>query len=597
MTLAAAPGGLPDTLTSLDRALAGFLQSLQPSQEPRHAWLAALASHQFGRGHACLDLVALAVEPARVLGWPADKAALVPPDLPAAAATLPWCRGADSPLVLDPDGRRLYLRRAWQAEQRILAQLALRQAAQPPVPADLSARLDALFPGPTPDGGPDRQREACEVAARHAFTVITGGPGTGKTTTVARLLSLLAREATQRGQSLRVHLAAPTGKAASRLSQSIAEQLPKLPPEGRELIPTTATTLHRLLGLRSGAAAGAAVKRALVTDLVIVDEASMIDLEMMASLLEAVPASARLVLLGDKDQLASVEAGAVLAQLCERADLQSQIVRLTYSHRFAGGSAVGQWASALNAGDATAVRQLWEALPAWEVGQDLPIRRLPAKGATGGDAAAAFDAAVRQGWRLWREHMAALREGGAHCDDATARELLKEFARFQVLCALRNGPAGAEGLNAQVARALGFGREAWYAGRPVMVTRNDYALQLMNGDIGLCLPRDGQLRVAFRSAEGGAEAPLRWVLPARLEHVDTVFAMTVHKSQGSEFRQVLLVLPERGSPVLTRELLYTGLTRARQGVVWRVPELAVLQEAVTQRVLRAGGLGGRPLTC
>ncbi|MEY5098425.1 MAG: hypothetical protein RJA36_1144 [Pseudomonadota bacterium] len=594
-------------LSALDRAFAAFLEQQQPGAGPAHGWLAALVSHQMGRGHTCLDLQALADEPQRLLGWESEAVACLPRELATLAPSLPWIRGEHSPLVLD--GARLYLRRAWQAEQDIRAALRERLARSCERPADLAQRLDRLYP-PGADGL-DWQKVACALAARSQLTLITGGPGTGKTTTVVRLLALLQSEAGARGQPLRIHLAAPTGKAASRLSQSIGSAIARLPAGMGEGIPTEALTLHRLLQLTPGAPQRGVT--GLATDLVVVDEASMIDLEMMARLLAAVPQDARLILLGDKDQLASVEAGAVMAQLCEGADaggysadsvewvraqtgqdiaawrgaggaLAQQTVMLRHSRRFASGSGIGRWANAVNAGDRKAVQALWNDCTPWQPGDGADVERLALDRLPSQE----FGRCLRAGWSGWLERLAALRQSGADCSDAEALELLAAFGRFQLLCALRSGAWGVEALNQQAERSLGFPGDAWYAGRPVMVTRNDYHLRLMNGDIGMCLPHGGGLRVAFADAQGG----VRWVLPSRLEAVETVFAMTVHKSQGSEFAHVLLVLPERQAPMLTRELLYTGITRAMRRLTLLVPQPGVLLESARQRVLRSSGLSG-----
>jgi len=575
--------GLP--FTALDRAFARFLAGCEPSADPRHAWLAALASHQLGRGHACLDLVQFTAAAGELLAWDADALRAIPGSLVAAAASLPWCQGDTSPLVLDDSAapRRLYLRRAWDAERRILARLAERQALPIQAPIDLDALLDRLFPPPPASAaaGIDHQREACAVAAKHRFAVITGGPGTGKTTTVVRLLALIAADARARGRPFVARLAAPTGKAASRLGQSIAAQLARLPEDLAAGLPTEASTLHKLLGLRGDARDVAPAP--LAADLVVVDEASMVDLEMMARLLDAVPVGARLILLGDKDQLASVEAGAVLSQLCERASLRDQIVTLRVSHRFTADSSIGRWASQVNAGDAAAVLAAFDTTPGWSQTANVPITRLRAASLR----TAEFETCVQAGWSAWRSRLARCLASQDSCSDADADALLTDFAAFQVLAALRAGPWGVGQLNARIQRGLGFSsREAWYPGRPVMVTRNDYALALLNGDIGITLPRDGGLRVVFRDASGA----LRWVLPSRLEDVETVFAMTVHKSQGSEFQDLLLVLPDMPSPVLTRELLYTGLTRAMQRLTLLAPSREVLRGAITARVRRSGGL-------
>ena len=565
--------------SDLDRAFVAFLLATQPSDDVRHAWLAALASHQYGQGHACLDLQALQHNAADTLAWNSEQLQLLPPDVTAAAATLPWAQQPNSPLVLV--GHRLYLRRPYSAEQQILHSLQQRNAAPVQSPPQLAALLDALFPESMPQRETDLQRRACEVAAQGAFTLITGGPGTGKTTTVTRLLALLMRVAQDAGVALpRIKLAAPTGKAASRLTQSIGRSAQNLP-VGFSLDVTAlqAVTLHSLLGIRS--TPSDQPRPLLEADIVIIDEASMVDLDMMARLFAAVPLTTRLVLLGDKDQLASVEAGAVLAQLCQRPALAARIVTLTYSHRFSADSGIGLWAARVNAGDSAAVRALQQQLPAWGGQSVEPVQALVVKSATD----ATFIACVTQGWSSWLQGLrpVALQQ---HCSDTLALQLLDALAGFQVLCALRSGHWGVETLNALLQRALGFGNAAWFSGRPVMVTRNDYALKLMNGDVGLCLWREGLLRVAFKDSEGG----LRWIAPARLEAVDSVFAMTVHKSQGSEFERVLLVLPDQPSPVLTRELLYTGMTRAKQGLVLLCPQPGVLADAVRRQVQRAGGL-------
>jgi exodeoxyribonuclease V alpha subunit len=583
-------------LTGLDKSLANLLQSKQPSDDARHLWLAALTSHQWGRGHACLDLVTLQTKAAALLGWSDEQAAVLPTDLHLAASTLPWTQGEASPLVLtqDSQGARLYLRRAWMAEQNIRQNIAQRLALPCDVPADLQQRLDALFT-PANNGEPDMQRLACEVAAQNRITLITGGPGTGKTTTVVKLLSLLVGTATR---ELQIHLAAPTGKAAARLTESISNALTKMPADVQARIPTQAQTLHRLLQTNSKAAQ----VHQLATDVVVVDEASMIDLEMMARLLQAVPPTARLILLGDKDQLASVEAGAVMSQLCTGSLLKTQTVTLIHSHRFGAKSGIGQWARTVNADVADntpALKALWNAAPDWlatlplqqSIEGDTPepdVTRLQLNSANDPKLAVG----LRYGWRNWLALLDAHRPSktapAKPCSDAQAVELLKAFTEFCVLCAVREGPLGVVQLNAHVEHALGLGQSAWYAGRPVMVTRNDYALELMNGDIGLCLPGpDGVLRVAFPAVDGG----VRWVMPSRLDSVETVFAMTVHKSQGSEFTHVLLVIPAQESPVLTRELVYTGLTRARQRLTMWAPQLGVLWNGCARRVLRSGGLG------
>ncbi|MEI8325444.1 MAG: exodeoxyribonuclease V subunit alpha [Betaproteobacteria bacterium] len=596
-------------LSGLDKAFARFLQEAQSATDERHGMLAALTSYQFGRGHACLDLALLDHLGCAYLGWDARAKALLPQNLSAAAASLPWIAGARSPLVLD--GSRLYLRRNWGAEQSIRASVAARLDQPCAVADDLGASLDLLFPAEVPSAEdsspPDWQKVACALAARQSLTLITGGPGTGKTTTVVRLLALLQSAAIKKGKPLRVALAAPTGKAAARLGEAIASALSKLPPSMQWNLTDKPQTLHKLLRIRPDQPGDAAPELAL--DLVVVDEASMIDLEMMARLLWAVPVSAKLILLGDKDQLASVEAGAVMGQLCEGADLgqysaqiiawvrqttgadlsdwagngsalAQQTVMLRHSRRFSGDSGIGLWAAAVNAGDWATVQGLWHSAPHFSVSASVSVDRLQPESAHD----QRLTTLLQTGWQPWLQQLRSLSQ--AACTDEQAAELLKLFAGFQVLCAVREGPWGTVALNARIASSLGFAGEGWYAGRAVMVTRNDYNLKLMNGDVGLCLPHAKGLRVAFANGQGG----VHWVLPSRLDAMESVFAMTVHKSQGSEFDHVCLVLPDVAVAVLTRELLYTGITRAKTRLTLVAAQQSVLSRAVQTRVLRSGGL-------
>jgi exodeoxyribonuclease V alpha subunit len=594
------PMGLdkPVGLNGLDISLANFFNTHQASDDPRHLWLAALTSYQWGRGHACLDLSALQSQANSLLGWNNEQIAALPENLSAGAPSLPWIKGDSSPMVLvqDAQGDRLYLRRAWNAEQSIREHIL--QSISLPIaePADLKIQLDTLFGTDT-----SMQRVACEVAAKNRITLITGGPGTGKTTTVVKLLALLIATSQD---TLKIHLAAPTGKAAARLTESITNALANMPSEIQSRIPTQTQTLHRLLRSNSRDTR----VHQLATEVVVVDEASMVDLEMMACLLASVPPTARLILLGDKDQLASVEAGAVMSQLCTGELLRAQTVTLTHSHRFDAASGIGQWAQAVNADsqdNATAVQALWNAAPDWlstlqtntfEDGKSDSELTSPMHKVTRLQLPNAHDVklahALRHGWRHWlsllNEYHADISEQTSAYTDSQANDLLKAFSEFSVLCAVREGPFGVTQLNAHIEKALGFTSMAWYVGRPIMVTRNDYALELMNGDVGICLPGpNGVLRVAFPGLSGG----VRWIVPSRLDSVETVFAMTVHKSQGSEFKHVLLVVPAHDSPVLTRELVYTGLTRAREDLTIWAPRKEVLLQACSRRVLRSGGLG------
>ena len=637
--LAAAAGSATSVTwpwTPLDVAWLKFLNSHQASTDPLHDVLALLVSYQMGRGHACLDLELLWQDPSHLLDWsdaqvnalkqltmysseaPADLFSKPVNPWAEAAKSMPWAMGDHSPMVLskqvEGQPRRVYLRRAWQAEQSIQAAIQVRLATQFEVPQDTEEKLKALFGDEAQ--ATDWQCVACAKALRAGITLITGGPGTGKTTTVVRLLALLQGAAKDQQQNLRIHLAAPTGKAASRLSASIQSALASLPEGWAEGIPSQAVTLHQLLQYNPDAAARKAP--ILATDLVVVDEASMIDLELMARLMACVPAHARLVLLGDKDQLASVEAGAVWSQLCEGAaqsdehvqahnntayTLPEQTAVLHVSRRFDTNSAIGQWAKLINDGQHEALKEKWHALP---ITGQLPsddlteLERWPDAWRERSQGALHPEVvnALKLGWTHWLSELKPLLQTGAVCDNAQALKLLNTFSEFQVLCALRQGAWGVQALNDRIAVALGLSanrdksfqpqasKDNWFVGRPIMVTRNDYHLNLMNGDVGQCLPTANGLRVAFPDGQGG----VRWVLPSRLDAVETVLAMTVHKSQGSEYKHVLMVLPDRDAPVLTRELLYTGVTRAKTQLTWWAPNPAVLFSAVRQRVTRSGGL-------
>ena len=607
-------------LRPLDVAFARFLAAQDPAAPAALPLLGALVSRQQADGHLCLDLAgweSLADE----AGWPeawrtlvsmamADSASLAASE----AIGLPDGTHEGSPLVLD--GSRLYLRRYWNHEQRVAGAIGQRLAQPPQAPAQLREQLARLFPG-AGDGTPDWQRVACALAARSLFTVITGGPGTGKTTTVVRLLGLLQTlHRTGAARPLRIRLAAPTGKAAARLQSSISTQIAALDVDAqvRASIPSQVDTLHRLLGARPDSRRFRHDRaNPLHLDVLVIDEASMIDLEMMSAVLEALPDDARLVLLGDKDQLSSVEAGAVLGDLCLRAEgghyseatiqwlratsgdavdawashdalaLDQHVAMLRHSHRFGAGSGIGQLAQCVNAGDTAQARRLLGSSHgdiAW-IDATANATRLADLVLDGGRAhfAARGDGAEPQGYRHYlqwlREHRPHAQSGTA-AFEAWARGVLSAFGSFQLLCALRQGPFGTEGLNRQIAGILqqaGLIDAApeWYEGRPVLVTRNDYSLGLMNGDVGIALrvPDDHgrlQLRVAFEvPGQPGEQATrIRFVLPSRLGERETVYAMTVHKSQGSEFEHAALVLPDEASAVLTRELLYTGVTRARR---------------------------------
>ena len=634
-------------LRPLDVAFARFLAERDARVAPALPWLAAVLSRQLADGHLCLDLELLPAL-AEEQDWPADWRRLADtlrdgdalrlPASPLLAASHDGEPG-DAPLVLD--GSRLYLRRYWNHERSVAQGILARVAREEPPSGHLPGELARLFPAASTDA-PDWPRVACALAARGAFGVITGGPGTGKTTTVVRLLGLLQTlQLRGQAQPLRIRLAAPTGKAAARLNASISGQLARLDVDDavRAAIPAEVVTLHRLLGARPDTRRFRHDRRnPLHLDVLVIDEASMIDLEMMAAVLDALPASARLILLGDKDQLSSVEAGAVLGDLCRRAEaghydaatarwlrattgddigafvrgdaqaLNQRIAMLRASHRFGAASGIGRLAHAVNAGDASGAVALLQAPTrdlAWLPAADAGTLASLAIDGTIADRDGDAPCGLRHYLAWLHAHRPAAHAGEtAHAD--WARGALEAFNRFQLLCALRRGPHGVEGLNRQLAAALHArglieSEHGWYEGRPVLLTRNDYGLGLMNGDIGLCLrlpAADGtggtRLAVAFlaTATDHGSGTRLRFVAPSRLGDVETAYALTVHKSQGSEFEHTALLLPPEPNAVLTRELLYTGVTRARRRFSL-VGSAAVVEETIARRTQRHSGLAAR----
>lgn len=489
------------------------------------------------------------------------------------------------------DGHRLYLARHWHHELRVAADLAARMRHAPAVDAAvLEAGLARIFGDAEASRG---QREAAAQATRSAVTVISGGPGTGKTTTLAALLALIVEQwpdgaagGTAGGAAPRIQLAAPTGKAAARMQEAVRQARARLPlaPAVAAAIPERAGTLHRLLGLRPDGGSRHHAGHPLPLDVLVVDEASMVDLTLMQRLLAALPPGARLVLLGDRDQLASVEAGAVFADLCLSAAaggvLAPGFAQLSHSFRFGDEAGIGRLARCLRDGDGAGAVALLQAADRESVAEELQWQSAP-------DPAGVVAAALAG----YEPYLEAVRAG------ASAQELHRRFAAFRLLAAHRRGPWGVERFNAAIERALaqtqslGHGaRQPWYAGRPVMVAANDYALGLFNGDIGIAAPdpQSGELRVWFEGEAGD----LRAVAPQRLPACDPAWALTVHKSQGSEFDAVLLALPDQPSPLVTRELVYTAVTRAKRSVRLWAGE-AALREACRKRIERYSGLAGK----
>jgi exodeoxyribonuclease V alpha subunit len=566
-------------LDVLDVELARSLTRMGKETDASVGLALALASRALREGHVCVELRELSGRP--LCNEQGEDTGVVCPELQAwldklARSSLVGAGlGAGHPLVLDAAGR-LYFARYYDHELCTAAHI--RRLAQPrhEPPAVDEGTLDRLFPARS-DGRPDLQREAVLAARGRALSLIIGGPGTGKTSTVVRLLALLIDDARRRGDAMpKVLLVAPTGKAAQRLSEAVGRTRDQLPVDEdvRRAIPGAALTIHRALKSTdsSGMRFQHHASNPLDCDVLLLDEASMVDLALMRRLLDALPARARVIMLGDPDQLAAVEAGGVLADLCQAAARESALAaclsRLSDSYRYTFDSGIAQLARAVHAQDAEQALQLLGAgLP------DVSLHPVPAP----------------RGARtpLW-EHA---REGYVGLRAASLEQRLAALSDYRVLCAHRNGPAGVEQLNQKLARALhGYQRGEHYAGRPLLVTQNDYATQLFNGDVGvLHAERRGAPLAAYFPSDAGRPRELSL---ARLPQHESVYAMTVHKSQGSEFRQLAIVLPDSASPLLSRELLFTAITRARESVrLYASP--ASIRAAITRRVKRSSGLAAR----
>jgi len=568
-------------LSDADAHIAATLARLAGEHDPAVVLAAALAARAPRVGHVCVDLCTVAGSiVADLAGDDVDVAALPWPPADSWAASVAasdLVAGLTPPLVLD--GTRLYAERYHVYERRVAEDLLRRAAVDLPPVRAVAAVVDALL-----GDGASEQRRAVDGACGNALTVLVGGPGTGKTTTVAALLaSLVAAD-----PDVQIALAAPTGKAAARLGVALRDAAQHLEPAlAQRLASTEASTIHRLLGVRrwSSTRFHHDRHRPLPHDVVIVDEMSMVSLPLMAKLLDAVRPDARLVLVGDPGQLVSVEAGSVLGDVAGpeteaddvpvRMPLTGRVQALRNSRRFPTGSPIDRFAHAVRAGDAdAAMAVLGERAGAAATSLDwLPVAP------DDGDAIAT----IRD---LVLPLSTSVCERAAAGDAAGALTLLEQT---RILCAHRRGAFGVERWNARVdawlttagARPPG----AWYPGRPILVTANDYRLGLYNGDLGVVVESPAGRRVAFDSA---GEA-VRLVAPVRLEAVETVHAMTIHKSQGSEFDHVVVVLPPAGSRLATRELLYTAVTRARERVTV-IGDEAALRAAIGARVVRASGL-------
>ena len=583
-------------------------------------------------GHVCLPLSALPALDVATLPVDSWRQALLSSGVVAEAETDP-----SRPMRLDPQDR-LYLLRFWNYEQRLARRLMA--AAQPAAPllaeheALVRSRLQAYFPADTDalaettDATPNWQQLAVALALRRKLVIISGGPGTGKTSTVLKLLACLL----EIDPTHRIALAAPTGKAAGRMAEALRKGSSSLPAGLHEKLPHDASTVHRLLQMQADGSFRYNAQHLLAIDTLVLDEASMLDLSLATRLLEAVPSHARIVLLGDHRQLAAVESGAVFAEiagdpswsepcrsgvaaLCglpvqtavqgivpptpsRRSPLQDCVVWFQKNYRFQSNSGIGRMARCINDGNLEALLQLWE--PGAGPGTDTTLTWIDPANDQGeyGPLAAiehvlqTMDAAYAPLFALVQQAITAAQQGGIQA--TTYQAIQAAFDQFRALCAVRDGTYGVQGLNAAFSArwraAMGLRTDTtyspWFVGRPVQILRNDYNLRLFNGDTGIALPDpNGQLHVYFAQSDGSFYA----IPPSRLPSHETAFAMTVHKAQGAEFDSVLVVLPPQRSRAVSRELLYTAVTRARKQVTV-CSSHSVLSQALENRMARDSGL-------
>ncbi len=595
---------------AIDIFFARFICELDGNNDRDIFLSAALASRNVQAGSVCLDLTAVAGS--KLTAGQNDRDTILCPPLAGWLDTLRASPvvgrpGEFRPLILD-SLKRLYLYRYWEYENRLAGLIKERTRTDIDI-ADrqlLKNGFQRLFPT---QNEIDWQKIAALSAVLKRFCIISGGPGTGKTFLVAKILALLLEQ--HHGQ-MDILLAAPTGKAAARLRESIVEAKALLPcaESIKAAIPTQTFTIQRLLKtIPASPYFRHNADNPLAADVVVVDEASMVDIALMSKLFDAVPAAARLILLGDRNQLASVEAGSVLDDICgwefkpgfsdafrrqaaELADeriehssgcqaattgLQDSIVTLRKNYRFKDASLIAAFGLALNRRQPGAAFRLLN-----QTGPDrLEFREI---------------ISVQDAYRELAEKLLA---GYGGCfDEQEPAEMLRRLSRFMILCATRTGPFGVAAMNAMAERL--FRRSGriraeqaasgqWYPGRPVLITQNDYELDLFNGDLGITGRFDGSPDNDCYVFFQGADGTLRRINVSSLPEHETAFAITVHKSQGSEFEDILLILPDRDLSILTRELVYTAVTRARKSVtIWAREE--ILRAALNREIRRTSGL-------
>ncbi len=592
-----------------DIHFAGLMQKISGNDE-RLFLAAALSSSQAGRGHVCFDIETSARPQLADISYP---------EINEWVDFLKTCEvigtpGEFKPLILE-DGKRLYLYRYWEY-QKIIADYILKQASKENICSnseikvlkDGMARLFPAFDTDTENNYIDWQKIAACISVIKGFSVISGGPGTGKTTTITKVLALFAEQwaASRKDERIRIFLTAPTGKAAARLKTSISETKDFLNCSNniKNMIPDEASTIHRLLGpIKNTPYFRYNEKRKLSADIIVVDESSMVDLALMSKLVQAVPEDARMIIIGDQDQLASVAAGAVLGDICNtgetiyyskgfcsilyeisgikigrvasdniKANLSDCITVLKKSYRFDDYSGIKSISKAVNYGDDAS---FFNSLKANQY-KDISV--------------ASFENHEKPE-EVLSTYIEAHLKPVFKAEDIKNKLLL--FDRSRILCAVRKGPVGVEKLNILIEvilrnKGIITTDNVWYPGRPVMITRNDYQTGLFNGDIGITVRserEEGLLEVCFMDHEGEIRRVRQYSIP----ECETVYAMTVHKSQGSEFDNVLFVMPDKDVPVLTRELIYTGITRARRFVEIK-GDKAIIRQGIRRRTERVTGL-------
>lgn len=573
---------MTSSLSQINYHFSQFLCRIAKTDSEYLSIAAALVSYWTERGHICIDLHNFADRPLHECLDLPDPKINNPHLFPSLEIWVENLRnsgvvgepGERKPLILD-DKNRLYLYRYYQYETTLLNQLIFRSQSEITglYLSGLSQFMDKMF---AKDAAHSLQRRAVEIAINKKLCIVSGGPGTGKTTVAAKIIAALIHVSES---TPKIHLTAPTGKAAQRLQESLndVKQTLDCPKEIISAIPGEAMTIHRLLKPKYLSPYFRHNQdNPLPSDVVIVDEASMIDLALMSKLVMALRKESRLIILGDKDQLASVDPGAVLGDICrqtEQSSLKSCMVHLSKNYRFTESSGIYKAAQAVNKGDPDTALNIFENNSlfsdiAWKDYQDFDSIKT------------ALTEKIS-----WQSKYLNFQNN--------PRQALMALNTFRILCAVRKGPFGVERLNRLIAETMSSkgliqANRRWYHGRPIMITKNDHGIGLYNGDVGLIL-KDRADQNVLKAFFIGSDNILKKYLPARLPEHETVFAMTVHKSQGSEFDHVLLVLPEKLSKVLTRELIYTGITRTRKFIeIWGTKNSFI--SAVNKKISRQSGL-------